>query len=63
MIGIIGFESLRIMQYLKRYTQILDAEKIDYEVVYWNRNGVPNTDLRYIPYNVTMNTYVPFKKK
>ncbi|HJB24558.1 MAG TPA: hypothetical protein H9946_10500 [Candidatus Jeotgalibaca pullicola] len=63
MIGIIGFESLRVMQYLDKYTKIFDEDGIDYEVVYWNRNGIPNFDSRYQAYNKTMNTYVPFQKK
>ena len=36
---------LYIMQYLKKYTDILDANNVEYEVVYWNReNSVEKKD-------------------
>ena len=66
MIGIIGFANLRIMQYLKKYTDILDAENIEYEVVYWNRDGEKETvDFKgtIVPFEYVMNTHQPFCKK
>lgn len=63
MIGIIGFESLRVMQYLDKYTQILDDEQIPYEVIYWNRSGADHLDPRFLPYEKEINSYVPFLKK
>lgn len=66
MIGIIGFANLRIMQYLKKYTDILDAQNIEYEVVYWNRDGEKEAiefNGKTVPYEYNMNTYQPFYKK
>lgn len=63
MIGIIGFESLHVMQYLDKYTMILDEHDIDYEVVYWNRKGNKNPDSHYIPYEKPIDAYVPFQEK
>ena len=39
MIGILCFVGIRYAQFIYKYTNILDAEQIDYEVVYWNREG------------------------
>lgn len=63
MIGIIGFESLHVMQYLDKYTTVLDAHEIDYEVIYWNRKNNKNPDSRYIPYEKPIDAYVPFQAK
>lgn len=63
MIGIIGFESLHVMQYLDKYIAILDAHEIDYEVVYWNRKNNKNPDSHYLPYEKPIDAYVPFRAK
>ena len=39
-IGIIAFHNLHLMQFLYKYTDILDEQGIDYDVLYWNRDGV-----------------------
>ena len=66
MIGIIGFANLRIMQYLKKYTDILDTENIEYEVVYWNRDGEKEkVDFKgaIVPFEYVINTHQSFHKK
>lgn len=65
MIGIIGFANLRIMQYLKKYTDLLDVNNIEYEVVYWNREGTEKKDFKgnVVPFEYPINTYQPFYKK
>ena len=65
-IGIIGFCNLNIMQYLYKYTNILDFEGVNYDVIYWNRLGIEeksNFNGNVIPYNHAMNTYQSFYKK
>lgn len=65
-IGIVGFCNLSIMQYLYKYTNALDGENIDYDVIYWNRFGVKE-DIGFrgnaIAYEVPLNTFQPFYKK
>lgn len=39
-IAIIGFHNLHLMQFLYKYTNLLDEKGIDYDVLYWNRDGV-----------------------
>lgn len=39
-LGIIGFHNLHLMQFLDKYTTILDKYNVDYDVLYWNRDGV-----------------------
>lgn len=66
MIAIVGFGNLNIMQYLYKYTAILDKHNVNYDVIYWNRSGAKEPiDFcgNPISYNVTMNTYQPFYKK
>lgn len=66
MIGIVGFNDISIMQYLKKYTNLLSASGIDYEIVYWNRSGATE-DAEYngktVAYERQINTYQPFYKK
>lgn len=66
MIGIIGFANLRYMQYLKKYTDILDQNDIDYEVVYWNREAnEEKADFsgKVISFDYQMETIQSFHKK
>lgn len=66
MIAIIGFNDLNIMQYLNKYTNILDAEDICYDVIWWNRSGINNNVTfkgNSISFNFKMNTYQPFYMK
>lgn len=39
-IGIIGFFNLNIMQYVYKYTNVLDQAGAEYDVIYWNRLGI-----------------------
>lgn len=66
MIGIIGFNSLHVMQYLYKYTDILDAQGIPYEVVYWDRTRDGEAHpfgARAHVYHLPTNTAMPFHKK
>jgi len=54
------------MQYLLKYTSILDEQGIDYDVIYWNRSGADepvNFNGNPVPFKQRMNTYQPFHKK
>ncbi len=65
-IGIVGFGNLSIMQYLFKYTALLDREQADYDVIYWNRLGIEEQAAfggRTIPYNVPVDTFQAFHKK
>lgn len=64
MIGIIGFNSLKYMQFLNIYKDILDDIGVGYEVVFWNREGdeQPRHD-NYFGFNETVDTFTPFIKK
>ena len=42
MIGIIFIGDLKYCPYLKRYTEILESTNTEFEVLYWNREGVKN---------------------
>ncbi len=66
MIAIIGFSDLHVMQFLYKYTSILDDVGVEYDVIYWNRSGVEFDNSfkgNYIAYQKEMNTYKPFHKK
>ena len=67
MIAIIGFTDLHIMQYLYKYTNVLDDARFrDYEVIFWNRAGVAyNKSFQgnVVAYEVPVDTYLPFWKK
>lgn len=67
MIAMIGFTDLHIMQYLFKYTNLLDdAGYDDYEVIFWNRaGGTYDKPFRgsVAAYDVPLNTYQPFWKK
>ena len=66
MIAIIGFCDLCYMQYLYKYTTILDAHEIKYEVIYWNRDSaVSNISFRGtpVPFYYGIDTYQSFGKK
>lgn len=64
MIGIISFNSLRYYQFLYKYTMIFEKNNIDYEVIFWNREGEKiEKDDNWIHYDYQMNTFQPFYKK
>lgn len=67
-IAIVGFHSLHLMQFLYKYTEILDKHSIDYDVIYWDRNV--DTSIKYKPFNgnkiafhYKMDNYQPKRKK
>ena len=67
MIAIIAFNYLHICQYIYKYTDILDKNKIEYELIYWNRTQIKNGDYGFngksISYDRYLDTYQPFYKK
>lgn len=66
MIGILGFGSLRYMQYLDKYTDILDKYNVEYEVLYWKREK-NDDDIKFkgkaIPFDSPIDSSKPFYKK
>lgn len=65
-IGVLGFFQLRTMQYLTKYTDILDELNIDYDVIHWSRSNddiAPSFKGRHIVFNYEMVTEQPFYKK
>ena len=65
-IGIVGFGNLSVMQYLFKYTAVLDREQVDYDVIYWNRMGIQEPAQftgRKISYDVPVDTFQAFHKK
>lgn len=64
MIGIICFNSLRYAQFVYKYTSILEKEKINFEVIYWDREGSgEEKPHNWISYGERLNTFQPFYKK
>lgn len=66
MIGIICFNDLHLMQFLYKYTSILDKHKVSYEVLYWNRSLLAEKkdfDGETVSFEYKMNTFQPFHKK
>lgn len=65
-IAIIGFHNLHLMQFLYKYTNILDKYNIDYDVLYWNRDGIEykkNFKGKSICFNYPTSNYVSKGKK
>lgn len=67
-IAIVGFHNLHLMQFLYKYTDILDSKGISYDVLYWNRDM--DSSIKYklfkgnkIAYNYKMSNYQPKWKK
>lgn len=60
-IAIIGVNDLFLMQYLFKYTEILDNRNIKYDVIYWNRGNVDSSDFygNRICFKYAMNNYAP----
>ncbi len=44
MVGIISIGQIELCPFAKKYTSLLDAEKIPYEIVHWNRSGEKSED-------------------
>lgn len=52
MIGIIFIGDLKYCPYLNKYIQIFDENKVDYDIIFWNRSGDNLTlSSNYISYN------------
>lgn len=67
MIAIVLFNDLRLCQFLYKYTAVLDINKIDYTVIYWNRSAVEYSDYGFsgkvIEFSYKTDTYQSFSKK
>lgn len=67
MIGIIGFCDLCYMQYLNKYTNILDDINVKYDVIYWNRDINSRDTASFagnaVPFHYATDTKLPFRKK
>lgn len=66
MIGILGFNDLHLMQYLYKYTNILDNAGVPYEVIFWDRS--PRKESvefagSAVSFKYPLNTYLPFHRK
>lgn len=65
-IGVVGFFQLRTMQYLTKYTDILDKLNVDYDVIHWSRSNDDITPMfkgNHIVFDYEMVTEQPFYKK
>lgn len=67
-IAIVGLHNLHLMQFLYKYTEALDAENIEYDVLYWDRDM--DTSIKYrrfngnkIPFSYKMSNYQSKYKK
>lgn len=64
MIGIISFLSTRYAQFAYKYINILEEHKVEYEFVFWNREGdYKENKENWISYNREINSFQPFYKK
>lgn len=65
-IAIVGFHNLHLMQFLYKYTEILDRHNIEYDVLYWERDDVQypiKFKGRPVKYSYTTSNYMPKWKK
>lgn len=65
-IAIVGFHNLHLMQFLYKYTEILDSYNIEYDVLYWERDDVQypiKFKGRPIKYSYMTSNYMPKWKK
>lgn len=65
-VGIVAVHNLHLMQFLYKYTEILDEAGIDYDVLYWNRDGVEYPDKfkgNAIGFQYLTSNYCPKHKK
>lgn len=65
---IVAFHNLHLMQFLYKYTSILDSENIEYDILYWDRDVDDKIPKRKclgntIAFRYKMNTYQPKYKK
>lgn len=66
--AIIGINNLHLMQFLYKYTDILDANGVSYDVLYWDRDLAPTIKQKpfggnIIAYRYKMSNYQPKRKK
>lgn len=52
MLALIFIGDLLYCPYIRKYEEILQQEKVDYEVLYWNRSGFETENNRYIGYQM-----------
>lgn len=43
--------------YSKKYIEILEKNSIEYDMIYWNRSGISESDKHMIPFDYPLNTY------
>lgn len=63
MLGLLLPNSLRYSQYAFKYAQILDEHGVDYEFVYWNRDGMPLDVGRAFFFDEQMDDFLPLRNK
>lgn len=65
-IAIVGFHNLHLMQFLYKYTEILDRYNVEYDVLYWERDEV-KYPIKFngisIKYSYITSNYMPKWKK
>lgn len=67
-LALIGFHNLHLMQFLYKYTDVLDAQGVCYDVLYWDRDIDDDIKVkpfkgRKIAYRYKMSNYQPKYKK
>lgn len=65
-IAIVGFHNLHLMQFLYKYTEILDRHNVEYDVLYWERDDVQypiKFKGRPVKYSYITSNYMPKWKK
>ena len=66
-IALVAFNDLNICQYLYKYTEVLDKNGVEYDVLYWNRSGKEIADVGFegkaISFGRPMNSYQSFTRK
>lgn len=67
-IAVVGLHSLHLMQFLYKYTDIMDRNNIEYDVLYWDRDMDTSIKVKAfsgkgIPFSYKMSNYQPKYKK
>lgn len=63
MIGILCLIDLEYIPYLKKYTDFMDKKKIDYEVIFWQRENNKKYDYKSIIFKLETDLSTPKHKK
>lgn len=63
MLGLLLPNSLRYSQYAFKYSQILKKHGINFEIIFWNRDGYSSDISGVIPFNDQMDDFLPIWKK